>query len=270
MTKDDVWWQFHRFQGNREKFYSPKFLKALKEQYRQFLSSFKAGKGETQSLMSVTGTRMAQIIKHLYVDAGTVYGAKVRAYLPKKETKARMPIGFNQRMIDLINAYYESDILNAAEEITETTRGAIQQILIEANQFGYGIDWITEQIEVESDNIQRSRARTIARTETLTGANKGAMLAAMDTGLLMDKEWLSARDARVRVDHQQVNGTVTELDGWFTVGGATMQQPGDRVQQNGLPVPAKEVCNCRCVVTFKARRDGNGQLIPHDYSQMMV
>lgn len=269
MNANEAYLNFHRFQQSREKFYAPKFYKALKAQYQEFIKALQAGKSQTDSLMAISAVPISIIIKGVYIDAGTIYGAKIAAYLPKRKIiqKSRARIGFNERMIELINLYFETDILNTSEGITQTTREIIQVILEIANEEGRSIEWIVDELENEaSNNLNRTRSRLIARTETVTGANMGGFIAALDTGLMMNKEWLATGDNRTRLDHVAVNSIRIGMLDYFNVGTNTMLFPGDRIQQNGQQTSAKEVCNCRCTLLFIPVRV-DGKLVDFDYSQ---
>jgi uncharacterized protein with gpF-like domain len=209
--------------------------------------------------MQIDSSSINQALKPLYLDAGIVYGAKVRSQITAH--KARMPIGFNQRMIDLMTAYFQTDILNVSEGITETTGEYIRLILSRAVEQGQGIDWIVKQLG--NTEISRIRSRLIARTETVTAANQGAIFAAKDTGLLCNKEWLATMDNRTRHDHRIVDGQKIAMDAYFDLpGGVKMLQPGDRGGKNGqLTTPAKETINCRCTVLIEPVRDRSGRLV---------
>lgn len=265
MNKRDWQLRFHKFQQSREKYFAPKFYKALKSQYISFVKNYRGDKNE--ALLTIPYQPIYNVLKVLYLDAGTVYGKKVAASLPHKprRTKARGRIGFDEHLIELINRYFETEILETSQGITETTREQISVILQIANEEGRSIDWVVDQLLNESDDLNYNRAKLIARTETVTAANKGAILAAKESGLLMLKEWLATLDNRTRPDHLALNGIKVGMDTYFHVGGDTMQQPGDKVQQNGLATSAGEVCNCRCTVIFEPVRDSRGRLIEYDY-----
>lgn len=262
MTDDEKhthWLTFHRFQQSREKHFAPPMFTAIRSQVREFISSYRSGQRVDKALMQISSAPIIKVLKPLYLDAGVVYGAKIRAYLNAQ--KARMPIGFNERMVALMQAYFQTDILNTSNHITRTTIALIQEVLSKAAEEGLGVDDIIKLLE--NTEISRIRARLITRTETVTAANKGAMFAAKDTGLLLNKEWLATRDSRTRHDHSRVNGQIVPIDKSFIVGAdITMECPGDRTQDNGLPVPAREIVNCRCTTLFLPIRDGNGQLMP--------
>jgi len=268
--------QYHKFQLNREAYWAPKLFTALRKQYQEFLTSYKATRNTDISLLAISSAPIIAVLKPLYLDAGVHYGSLVYSQLPKApgksrkffqgdiETKRRAPIGFNQQMIDLINAYFEGDILNTSEGITDTTRDVIRVVMQVANEEGRDLQWIEDQLVKESYDLTRNRSRLIARTETVTATNRAAFFAAAKTGLKMQKEWLSAGDNRVRPDHAQVSGSRIDMLDYFNVGGVYMLIPGAKMQQNGLETPAKEVCNCRCVVLYIPVRV-NGRLVEWDY-----
>lgn len=264
MTAQETRLQFHKYQQNREKQFTPKFRTALKHQVNEFFTAYNKGESMTNSLMYVSQVPINKVVRACKYDGATIYAAKVAAYLPKlpKKTKSRPTMGFNQRMIDLVDLWFDSEILSTSEGITKTTREEIQRVFKEANLKGEGITWISEQL----DELNYNRAKLIARTETVTAANQGGFLAALDTGLMMNKEWLAVNDNRTRLDHVQINGRQVGVTDYFLVGDSTMLYPGDRTQHNGLDTPAKEVCNCRCTCLYKAVRV-EGRLVPFDYSQ---
>lgn len=298
--------RFHRFQKSREAFFAPKIFAALKSQYDTLLSDLNLGLTEHQAISKIDPAPIQRVLKNLYFDAATIYGAKVRSDLNRlvprrlpnpnsfnqfksliekmiecpychaqtpdvesgmgyircdncgkafssnkenKEQKARMPMGFSEDMRRLIEQYFSLDILNESEGITDTTKELIRKVFTDAYAKGEGIDDIISQLK--NTELSRIRARLIARTETVTSANQGALFVAKSTGLDLNKQWLSASDNRVRFHHRSVNGQTVGVDDYFNVGGYDMKVPGDHGGKDGrLPVPASEICNCRCTTVF--------------------
>lgn len=255
--------QYNKFQQNREKHFAPKIYAALKHQYSQFISAYKSG--SKNPLIHITSTSIQIVLKSIYKDS-VHYGSLIYSQLPKapKKVKRRAPIGFNEEFVNMINEYFNSEILNTSEGITDTTREVIQRVLTEATIEGLALNKIVDLLTTESKTINRNRSRLIARTETVTATNRASFFGAAKTGLLYKKEWLSAGDKRVRPDHQMVNGSVIDMDDYFNVGGSMMLLPGARTQKNGLEVPCKEVANCRCQVLYLPQRV-NGALVEFDY-----
>lgn len=247
--------RFQRFQKGRERIFAPKFYKAIRAQYQYVIDNIHNGLNAVDKIPS---HHLTKIIKDIYLDAGITYGAKVRADLNR--LKGRMPIGFSQRMSQLIEQYFNTDILNASEGITDTTKDLIRKVFAEAYEAGLGIDDIISQLR--NTELSQMRARLIARTETVTAANQGAMFVAKDTGLKLNKVWLATSDNRTRHDHRMVDGHTVDMDDYFILAGdIKMLQPGDRGGTDGRrATPPKEVCNCRCTVLFEPIRE-NGKLV---------
>lgn len=257
--------RFHRFQKSRETYFAPLIFKAIRSQYDHFIHLIKNGQTEHIALNKISSQAISETLKPLYIDAGTIYGAKIRADLQKLkrahpgtlkslswyplEVKHRLAMGFSEMMRQQMEQYFSIDILNQSEGITQTTRDLITQVFTEAYQLGEGIEDIVKKLE--NTELSKMRARLIARTETVTAANAGALFVAKSTELSLNKEWLAASDSRVRNDHRNVSGQVVALDGYFNVGGYDMKVPGDHGGKDGkLEVPGKEIINCRCTTLF--------------------
>jgi len=249
--QDNHWHTFNSFQQAMERKYTPIIQAALKAQIDKFAS--------TGDVNSFSSERVFKALKDLYYYTGPNWAHK--AILNLRKQKERRPMGFNDRIVQLMKAYYGVDILNQAEHITSTTRELIQQVLSDAATEGFGFDEVVYRLR--NTELTQARARMIARTETVTAANGAARLAAKDTGLALNKIWISIRDKRTRHSHRIEDNTVVDIDQPFKVGddGAQMQEPGARTQPNGLPVPPKEFINCRCTQAFIPKRDKNGRLI---------
>jgi hypothetical protein len=249
--QDELWQYFNRFQKSREKTYTPKINKALKAQVKQYIDS--------KSIDAITSGGLYDTLKPLYLDAGINYGAKVISYL--KQQKARRPIGFNRLMIELINQYFQIDLLNTVETITFNTKELIKNVLIESYAIGSSFNEIVAKIT--SPSFTAIRARLIARTETVIASNTGANLAVKTTGVRHNKVWISATDNRTRrtprdkFDHLHMKGiTIPDTD-LFNVSGELMMYPGDT--KHGAT--AGNICNCRCTHGYIGIRDKNGRLI---------
>ena len=229
---------WHRFQQRQERIFTTKLRVALKEQISQRM----AGK-------DVTSEPVYKVLIELYKTVGPLWAAKTGLHRIK-EIKSRMPMGFSERIVELMRQYYGIDLLNDAELITAHTREVIEGILSEAAQTGWSIDEIMSRINANTE-LGIIRARRIARTETVTAANGASIINAKETGIPMRKIWLSVNDHRTRHSHVMVDDAVAPLNEPFNVNGTLMMQPGVRMQTNGLKVPAKEVVNCRCTMGFE-------------------
>jgi uncharacterized protein with gpF-like domain len=152
---------------------------------------------------------------------------------------------FSERVL----TYLDLQALDLATTITGNLTAAAQGVLQEAFDEGLGEEetakLLSEVIELEGWELER-----IARTEGHTAANVGSDTAARATGAEMVKEWGATDDKRTRPTHAAADGQRVEMDERFQVGDAWLEFPGD---PNG---PAKEVINCRCVVLYHPRVNG--------------
>jgi len=241
----DYWLTFHRFQQVQERKFTPIFNAALRVQVRQYTAH--------GTIMAVTIDPVYSALHKLYYTVPSIWAARSTRDIRTMARKERMPMGFSQRIIDLMQQEYGINLLNLADDITQTTKDTITRVLQQAAIEGFGFDEIVKR--VQSDDFTAARARLIARTEVVASANAAATIAAKDTKLVMDKIWISAKDKRTRPHHREVDQSVVAMGDTFTVGASQMQFPGDKAGG------ASEVCNCRCSVAFIPKRDANGRLM---------
>lgn len=128
--------------------------------------------------------------------------------------------------------------------VTETTIQRVRDVVAIAREEGVGVTEVARRIRSDAfgNDISRSRAQTIARTETVGALNEGEFLAASERGVMQSKRWLSQRDGRVRDSHASA-----ESDAWIGIDGTF---------SNGLRypheagAPANETINCRCTLLY--------------------
>lgn len=240
--KKDYLRSFRKFQQSREAFYKPKVKVILMAQVKQGLA------GEV-----VDFKPMFYFLIGLYQDVSRVWGHRVQLSIRRQAQKARQPIGFSQRIYDILKAQYAIDLMQDALDITEVTKKHIQEILTQAAEMGWGVDEVVNRLT----DLSEVRARRIARTETVAASNIAGDIVAHDSGLQMNKEWLAILDHRTRHDHYNIHGTIVDIDSKFDVGGNPMRFPGDR-GTNGVTTPAGETINCRCVCVYIPKVDSRG------------
>lgn len=126
--------------------------------------------------------------------------------------------------------------------VTDATYQKIQDVVSTGRSEGVGTSEIANRIreDVFGGEITKTRATTIARTETVAALNEGEQIAAVESGVIQSKEWLSQGDAKVRDGHD-IDGETVPLDSQFSNG---LEYPGD---QRGS---ADNVINCRCTLLY--------------------
>ena len=136
-------------------------------------------------------------------------------------------------------------IATFSTEVTETTAKRVRAALIQAQEAGEGIPQIRARMQAifieDGDTIraERGRSNTIARTEMVSATNEGRFDAAVQSEIVVEKEWLTAIDGRERESHRNMHRTRVPLNEPFHVGADQMMAPG------GGSI-AKENINCRC------------------------
>ena len=154
-----------------------------------------------------------------------------------------------------ILAALAANALNISAEIADTTIASASAVIIQQMQISQDIapdkyiPSISRMIAKKiGGNSAKSRAMTIARTETHKAANVSqftrAEMAATDSGLDVQIEWISTNDGRVRDSHRSVNGKIIPMGESFSVNGSKMKYPSD--PSGG----AANVINCRCVLGY--------------------
>lgn len=235
-------YKWDRFQKRQERIFTTKFKKALHDQIIQYAYSGR-----------ITSEPIYKVLDELYSTVGPLWAHQTQLNVKQQQVKARMPMGFNERIIELMRNYYGIDLLQDAELITTYTSEVIAKVVAELSEAAQSGASINDIVRALSGNTELStmRAMRIARTEVVTSANGAAIIQAKETGAPMNKFWLAINDKRTRHSHRNVDGQSQPLDTPFNVNGTQMMQPGVRDQPNGLKVPAKEVVNCRCTVAFE-------------------
>jgi len=148
-----------------------------------------------------------------------------------------------------------ANVLTTSAEIADTTIASASAVIIKQMQVSQYIapdkyiPSISRMIAKKiGGNGAKSRAMTIARTETHKAANVSqftrAEMAATDSGLDVQIEWISTNDGRVRDSHRAVNGKIIAMGESFNVNGTKMKYPSD--PSGG----AANVINCRCVLGY--------------------
>lgn len=153
---------------------------------------------------------------------------------------------------DLVMTYLEPKILRAIEKrvnfftdkVNDTTLQLIKDGLTEGLNKGESIEGIARRLTDIFDYSENYRSVRTARTEIIGASNAGQLDAYRENGV-EEKEWITARDEKVRDSHQ-IDGQTIDINEDFTLNsGIRLQYPGDRTGN----APAGELINCRCCVS---------------------
>jgi len=153
---------------------------------------------------------------------------------------------------------FDYTFMNAGAKITgiaETTGKLINKAILDGEKEGLGVSKIGKLIqERTSGSIGRSRAVTIARTETHAAASFATDTATRELALpAQRKRWVSVSDARTRTGHSAANGQEVGIDEKFLVPykGATVEMSYPHDGSGG----AGNNINCRCLAIYFTDED---------------
>jgi len=210
---------------------------------------------------------LAGPIRDIYKDVGLYFANKTIHDLNQSVKEVKAGFGFNEEFLREILAFFAQYLLNKAIlPISETTKNQILQVISEGIAAGWGADKIATTLE--SPELILWRARLIVRTEANKAMNYGQQLGEAKSEWESVKTWIAANDHRTRHSHRVVDDATVDFKERFVVpiyqGAKPHQQIGvDMMTGPGDPhASAGNVCNCRCTLAFKAKRDENGRLVP--------
>lgn len=153
---------------------------------------------------------------------------------------------------EAVQAFVGREALAHLNETSAETMTAIRRRISEGLAAGRSNADIAKRIREDAPGYNRTRAETIAITET-HNAGVGATYTAVDSlGYQTEKTWVAVGDRRTRPSHAAASGQTVAMDKNFTVGGSSMPRPGVG--------PSKETVRCRCCLTYRiseaAQADG--------------
>lgn len=204
---------------------------------------------------------LKQLLVKVYQDVGSDVGGQVLQELKSQGDKHERKDGI-QDYLNLFGPDVLVYLLQLAaqkvKQIAEHTRAEIQSRLEEGVRLGESIPKLTKRIDdLYLQQIIPNRSKVIAVTEVHSASEYGSNAAAKQSGLTLNKVWLSTPDSRTREDHKEADGQEVGMDDYFEVGGEKLLYPGD---PNGS---AKQIIACRCSHYFK-RVKPTSQAVPEE------
>lgn len=189
-------------------------------------------------------------VKRVFATIYEYNNARYKNLDSKADGDAVFGYGFgNSAELDALIAEYLQGRRSYLSNMSQGYGRAIIRDVLRLREEGNNLPQISKQIRTKYRGINKSRAATIARTEThsATGAAQDNYhrSVASNYGIIMKKQWVSTSDARTRRNHSAMNGTIVEMDEDFLMpDGARMKHVGD--PRGG----AANVVNCRCVILY--------------------
>lgn len=260
--------QLSRKQAKREAAAESRILAAIQRQISPVLAILRE-RGYTaaiNSVSSISGDPIENVLRGLYRDYGVDSANDTYAYIQQywgDEIRSEKAFGFNAIWAAIMNAFFQISGAKNVTRITDSNRERLRRELIQGQNDG--IDNYTLSERLQGPQIWRARAKLIARTETGISSSYGAETGAKQSGILMNKKWLSARDKRTRrippdqTDHYMMNNIQVTMNDFFMVPSESGFNMMLRPHAEGAP--ANQVCNCRCKAIYIPARDARGRII---------
>ena len=217
---------------------------------------------------AITEDEMSEAYFNIYYNIGLKHAKRVG-----KEINARLKdftlVAFLTLFELNIRTFFIQQGLFRITTVRNTFFEGIEDLIKAGLDEGKSMRIVASEIEplVNNSDFTRWMAERIARTEATAASNYATIQAGNVAGYKMNKEWISAQDARTRrkpkahYDHYTQNGIVVGIHEPFIMRGKGLEQdsllyPGDPNGQAG------NVINCRCTVAVIPERTKDGDLIP--------
>lgn len=205
---------------------------------------------------NISNEQVYDMFKELYSTVCIDYGNRIKKTL---ERTKKNNILFNDVLLNEILLFLSNEggikITSVRNTLIEDLIKAVQ-LEIEKQGSLLNIRDAIFNVVSKSQTFYKWQALRIARTETTSASNLAAIKTGEESDLELTKTWISVNDGRTRLDHAVENLQVVDFNESFKMAdGSTLLYPGDL---KGKP---SQVINCRCTVTFTAKRDEEGNLI---------
>jgi Phage Mu protein F like protein len=180
------------------------------------------------------------------------YSRNVEKYLPKADAGNMQSIWANAFAF-MGNQVAGQRVTLVSATAQATLTNTIRQFMSDPIFMSAGEKVQAKMLRQKFDYLADYQARRIVRTEATNAANYATEQAALNLfpGADMTKTWKSGYDARVRPAHQAANNQTVPFNSKFSVGGESLQRPGD---PNGS---ASNVINCRCSMIVLPKAGAN-------------
>ena len=236
------------------------FSKALKQSIQPILDALNQSESVafTNSIaaMLYTEVPIATAMQTFY---NTAWNKQSRGYV--KWLKANLPpqatigVGFENPIMDAaLKEYFNTIGGQHIKDINATSLKKIQSAFQTALQNNEGFRGAERRL-IKEVEMSKTRARMIARTESLMVTNACKFTQAELMDIEMQKTWLHDHPKMPRDWHIALSGKTIDLNEKFNADGTLMKHPGD---PNG---GAKNNINCKCTTIIKAKLDKENNII---------
>lgn len=132
-----------------------------------------------------------------------------------------------------MRAWLAAYVSELADELSGTTYRQTMEVLARAQDGGWSVAKASEELRAKAGIETERRSVLIAHTELHRSSVGASLLQAQESGVVATKTWATAGDARVRDEHERMEGETVGVFEAFS---------------NGLQFPSEP--NCRCYLEF--------------------
>lgn len=243
---------FLALHGKNERLLTREIQKALRKDVRSLNLTIIDQYNYQGVLTFLNMKHFEKVLIDFYIKAGTQTGEIAKKDLAK-QVKRISPF-FSEVWRDFIIRQFSPIIASKVVTIKNTMLNDLNLLIKEYISLNLDTMDIANAITdfVDDPKFYKWQSLRIARTETTTAMNMAVDKVGNDSGVLLQKEWITADDDKVRNSHRELDGDRVEIGETFANG---LLYPGD---PNGS---AGEVINCRCTFLQVPKRDTQGNLI---------
>jgi uncharacterized protein with gpF-like domain len=245
-------------QDNWEDEFENELTKAERTSVRDFTEFYKAEYNDAIDLYLKVRQMTPAIAQQFFQDAKYIemysgmyskiglqfanwYSKNIEKYLPKADASNMQSIWRNAF------AFMGSQVGTQSATMVSSTAQAtltntIRQFMADPVFQSGGEVVQAKMLRQKFNHLADYQAKRIVRTEATNAANYATEQAALNlfAGQDLTKTWRSGYDARVRDAHRAANGQTVPFNSKFSVGGESLQRPGDP------SASASNRINCRC------------------------
>lgn len=236
------------------------YSKALKQSIQPILDALNQSESVafTNSIaaMLYTEVPIAEAMKVFY---NTAWTKQLRGYV--KWLKANLPpsatvgVGFENPIMDAaLREYFNTVGGQHIKDINATTLKKVQSAFQTALDNNEGFRGAEKRL-IKEVGMSKTRARMIARTESLMVTNASKFTQSELMPIVMEKTWVHDHPKMPRDWHVSLSGKTIDLNEKFNANGYMMKHPGDPAGG------ATNNINCKCTMLTKAKYDEENNII---------
>jgi hypothetical protein len=236
------------------------FSKALKQSIQPIIDALNESESVafTNSIagMLYTGVPISEAMQTFY---NTAWNKQSRGYV--KWLKANLPpeatigVGFENPIMDAaLKDYFNTIGGQHIKDINDTSLRKVQSAFQTALENNEGFRGAEKRL-IKEVGMTKTRARLIARTESVMITNAAKYTQSELMPIEMEKTWLHDHPKMPRDWHIALSGKTIDLDKKFNADGRMMKHPGDPA--GGIENNA----NCKCTMLTKAKLDKENNII---------